>query len=75
VRTIRGTHTRHGGNILEPQNSKPSRRAASQNTPEGRLGEDLNVRALALRARKNLPEIRRELELLEKFVKAYEKTG
>ena len=33
----------------------------------------LNVRVLALRTRKSLPEIRRELELLEKFVKAYEK--
>ena len=36
-------------------------------------GKNLNVRVLALRARKNLPEIRRELELLEKFVKAYQK--
>jgi hypothetical protein len=34
--------------------------------------KNLNVRVLALRARKNLPEIRRELELLEKFVRAYE---
>lgn len=35
--------------------------------------KNLNMRVLALRARKNLPEIRRELELLEKFVKAYQK--
>jgi hypothetical protein len=33
--------------------------------------KNLNMRVLALRARKNLPEIRRELELLEKFLKAY----
>ena len=35
--------------------------------------KNLNLRVLALRARKNLPEIRRELALLEKFVKTYEK--
>ena len=33
----------------------------------------MNLRVLALRARQNLPEIRRELELIEKFVQAYEK--
>jgi len=35
--------------------------------------KNLNLRVLVLRARRSLPEIRRELELLEKFVRAYQK--
>jgi hypothetical protein len=35
--------------------------------------KNLNLRVLVLRARRSLPEIRRELALLEKFVRAYDK--
>jgi hypothetical protein len=35
--------------------------------------KNLNIRVLALRVRKNLPEIREELDLIEKFVKTYDK--
>jgi hypothetical protein len=35
--------------------------------------KNLNLRVLAVRAKRNLPEIKRELELLEKFVATYQK--
>jgi hypothetical protein len=35
--------------------------------------KNVNLRVLAFQVRKHLPEIRRELELLEKFARAYQK--
>ena len=35
--------------------------------------KNLNMRVLASRARKNLPEIRKDLELLEKLLQTYQK--
>jgi len=36
--------------------------------------KNLNMRVLASRARKNIPEIKADLELLEKLLQAYHKT-
>jgi len=36
--------------------------------------KNLNMRVLAFLARKNLPQIRRDLELLEKLLQTYQKT-
>lgn len=35
--------------------------------------KNVNLRVLAFQVRKHLPEIKRELELLEKFIRAYQK--
>jgi len=35
--------------------------------------KNMSLRVLITRVRKNLPEIKRELELLERFVRAYQK--
>ena len=35
--------------------------------------KNVNLRVLAFQVRKHMPEIRRELELLEKFASAYQK--
>ena len=42
---------------------------------KGDSKHDLNERVLAIQAGNYLPEIRKELELLEKFLAAYEGTG
>jgi hypothetical protein len=37
--------------------------------------KNVNVRVLAVRVQRHLPEIKRELELLEEFLSRYKKTG
>ena len=36
--------------------------------------KNVNLRVLAFQVRKHLPEIKRELELLDKFIREYQKT-